>query len=67
MSQQAKTLTKLANDSIQARFCGHIYKSSSKTIMRKYQEDLFANIANVFQLFIIKVFQNKCCDSGDYS
>ena len=60
-------LTKLSDDSIETRFRGQLYQTPPKTIVGKHQEDLLANVSNVLQLHVVKVFQNKgghgCYDS----
>ena len=60
--------TKLSNNSIETVLRGHVHQASSKAVVREDQEHFPQNGADIFQLLIIKILQNKSgdgCDDAD--
>ena len=60
LSSRRGLLTKLSDHRVETWLCGHVYQTSSQTVVREHQEHLLTNVANILQLSIIKVLQNKC-------
>ena len=59
------SLTKLADDSIEAGLGGHVHQPPPQAVVGEHQEHLLADAADVLQLHIVKVLEDKGGDCGD--
>ena len=59
------SLTKLADDSVEARLSGHVHQAPAEAVVGEHQEHLLADVADVLQLRIVKVLQDEGGHCGD--
>ena len=59
------SLTKLADDSVEARLSGHVHQAPAEAVVGEHQEHLLADAPDVLQLNIVKVLEDKGGDCGD--